>query len=222
MPVLTQSNIFERRDSKMPDLGPSGRSCPISMIYLRTVNIFSLLLISIGLAMDCFAISLGISCSGKPVSIAQVIRVAGAFGAAQAAMPVIGWLGGRSFVDTISSYDHWFIFGVLLLVGVHMVWESFQEEREGEKLDLTRGWGLLSLAILTSIDALATGVALAFEKTDILLAAVTIGSVTFLIVILGFFLGGKAGERLGSWAGVLGGFILIGIGVQVLLAHLLG
>jgi putative Mn2+ efflux pump MntP len=107
------------------------------------------------------------------------------------------------------------------MVGIHMIWESFHEQREGEKLDLTRGWALLSLAVLTSIDALATGVALAFEKTNILLAAVTIGMMTFLIVILGFFLGGRAGERLGRWAGVLGGLILIGIGTRVLLEHLL-
>lgn len=171
--------------------------------------------------MDCFAIALGIACSGKPVSIAHGLRVAGAFGAAQAVMPVIGWLAGRSFVDIISSYDHWALFGLLLLVGVHMIWESFHEEQEGEKLELTRGWPLLSLAVLTSIDALATGMALAFEKTNILLAATAIGLVTFLIVMLGFFVGGKAGERLGRWAGVLGGFILIGIGTQVLLEHVL-
>ncbi len=189
---------------------------------LDEMNILRLLMISVGLAMDCFAMSLGISCSGKPVSVARVLRVAGAFGAAQAVMPVIGWLAGRSLVDIISSYDHWVIFGVLLLVGVHMIWESFHEKQESEKLDLTRGWALLSLAILTSIDALATGVALAFENTDIMLASVSIGIVTFLIVILGFFMGGKAEERLGRWAGVLGGFILIGIGTQVLLEHTLG
>ena len=207
----------------MPGLVYSGHCCPVSMIYFVTlVNILTLLLISIGLAMDCFAIALGISCSGKPVSVAQILRVASAFGSAQAAMPVIGWLAGRSFVGLISSYDHWAIFGLLLLIGVHMIWESFHEEEEGGKRDLTRGWALLSLAILTSIDALATGVALAFEKTNVLLAAVSIGIVTFLVVILGFVLGGKAGERLGRWAGVLGGFILIGLGVQVLLEHILG
>ena len=192
------------------------------MLYLTPVNIFTLFLISIGLAMDCFAIALGISCSGTRIPAARILRVAGAFGGAQAVMPVIGWLAGRSFVDIISSYDHWIIFGVLLMVGIHMIWESFHEEQEGEKFDLTRGWALLSLAVLTSIDALATGVALAFENTNILLAAVTIGIVTFLIVIMGFLLGGKAGERLGRWAGVLGGLILIGIGTQVLLEHILG
>jgi putative Mn2+ efflux pump MntP len=186
------------------------------------VNIFALLLLATGLAMDCFAIALGISCSGKRVSRSRALRVAAAFGFAQAAMPVIGWLAGRGFVNIISGYDHWVIFGLLFLVGAHMIWESFHEEQEGEKLDLTHGWALVSLALLTSIDALATGIALAFENTNILAAALTIGAVTFLIVILGFFIGDKVGERLGRWAGTLGGLILIGIGSQVLLEHLLG
>jgi hypothetical protein len=117
------------------------------------MDIFSLLLIAISLAMDCFAIALGISCSGKRVSRAIVLRVAAAFGAAQAVMPALGWLAGRGLVNIISAYDHWVIFGLLLLVGIHMIWESFHEEEEGEKLDLTRGWALLSMAIITSIDA---------------------------------------------------------------------
>jgi putative Mn2+ efflux pump MntP len=186
------------------------------------MDFVSLLLIALSLSMDCFAIALGISCSGKRVSRAMVLRVASAFGLAQAVMPVIGWLAGRSLVNLISSYDHWVVFGLLLAVGVHMIWESFHEEEEGEKLDLTRGWALISLAVITSIDALATGLALAFQQVNILAASLTIGAVTFLIVTLGFFIGGKVGSLLGRWAGVLGGLILIGIGMRVLLEHVLG
>jgi putative Mn2+ efflux pump MntP len=186
------------------------------------MDIFSLLLIALSLSMDCFAIALGISCSGKKVSRATVLRVAAAFGIAQAVMPVIGWLAGRSLVNIISSYDHWVVFGLLLAVGAHMIWESFHEEEEGEKLDLTRGWALISLAVITSIDALATGLALAFQQVNIAVAAASIGAVTFVVVIMGLVIGGKVGEWLGRWAGVLGGLILIGIGTRVLLEHLLG
>jgi len=186
------------------------------------MDLWSLLLIALSLAMDCFAIALGISCSGRRVSRAMALRVAAAFGIAQAIMPIIGWLAGRSLVNIISSYDHWVVFGLLLLIGVHMIWESFHEEEAGEKLDLTRGWALISLALITSIDALATGLALALQNVNIIKASLIIGSVTFVIVGLGFFIGGKAGTLLGRWAGVLGGLILIGIGTRVLLEHLLG
>jgi putative Mn2+ efflux pump MntP len=186
------------------------------------MDIASLLLIALSLSMDCFAITLGISCSGKRVSRAMVLRVAAAFGIAQAVMALIGWLAGRGLLDLISAYDHWVVFGLLLAVGLHMIWESFHEEQEGEKLDLTRGWALVSLAVITSIDSLATGLALAFQQANIAVASMTIGAVTFIIVIVGFFVGGKVSALLGRWAGVLGGLILIGIGTRVLVEHLVG
>jgi manganese efflux pump family protein len=186
------------------------------------MDFLSLVLVALSLSMDCFAIALGISCSGKKISKATVVRVAAAFGGAQAVMPVIGWLAGRSLLDLISGYDHWVVFGLLLAVGVHMIWESFHEEAEGEKLDLTRGWALLSLAFITSIDALATGLALAFQNVNIAVAAPVIGAVTFAVVTIGFIVGGKVGEVLGKWAGVLGGVILISIGIRVLITHLTG
>jgi putative Mn2+ efflux pump MntP len=184
------------------------------------MDIASLLLIALSLSMDCFAIALGISCSGKTVSRTMVLRVAAAFGGAQAVMAVIGWLAGRGLLDLISAYDHWVVFGLLLAVGLHMIWESFHEEEEGEKLDLTRGWALVSLAVITSIDSLATGLALAFQQANIAVASMTIGAVTFIIVIVGFCVGGKVSARRGRWAGVLGGVILIGIGTRVLVEHL--
>jgi putative Mn2+ efflux pump MntP len=186
------------------------------------MDIFSMLLIGLSLAMDCFAIALGISCSGRKVTRAAALKVATAFGGAQGLMALLGWLAGRRLVGIISAYDHWVVFGLLLIVGVHMIWESFHEEEEGKKLDLTRGWPLLSLAVITSIDALATGLALAFQEANIALAAVIIGAVTFVVVIIGFLIGRKAGELLGRWAGVLGGLILIGIGIKVLIEHLAG
>jgi putative Mn2+ efflux pump MntP len=186
------------------------------------MDILSLLLIALSLSMDCFAIALGISCSGKRISRAMALRVAAAFGGAQALMPFIGWLAGRSLVNIISAYDHWVVFGLLLAVGIHMIWESFREEEEGEKLDLTRGWALISLAVITSIDSLAAGLALAFQQVNIAVAAAAIGAVTFIVVIVGFIIGGKVGEWLGRWAGVLGGLILISIGTRVLMEHLLG
>jgi manganese efflux pump family protein len=182
----------------------------------------SILLVGFSLSMDCFAIALGIGCSRKTVSPGTVFKVALAFGGAQALMPVIGWAAGHALVDLISAYDHWVVFGLLLLVGSHMIWESFHEKEEGEKLNLASGWALLFLAFVTSIDALAAGLALAFEDVDIGLAAAVIGGVTFLVVVIGFTVGRRVGDLMGRWAETLGGLILIGIGVRVLIEHLAG
>ncbi len=186
------------------------------------MDIILIILTAIALSMDCFAVALGISCSGKKISRGATIRVAVTFSIAQGLLLVIGWLAGHSLVSLIAGYDHWVVFGLLLLVGAHMIWESFHEETANDKIDLTRGWALISMAVITSIDDLATGLALAFEQVNIPLAAMVVAIVTFIIVMAGFFIGRKLGELLGRWAGVIGGLILIGIGTRVLIEHLAG
>jgi len=182
----------------------------------------SVLLIAIGLSADCFAVALAASTSSKGYSYSQTLRVCLAFGAAQALMPMLGWLGGKTLVDLISRYDHWVAFGLLLVIGGRMIWESFHsKEDEARERDLSKGLSLLTLAMATSIDALAVGISFAFLSVNILVAALTIGVVCFLITGVGFLAGRKAGQVLGERAETVGGIILIGIGLRILVIHLL-
>jgi putative Mn2+ efflux pump MntP len=151
-----------------------------------------------------------------------MLRVCLAFGAAQALMPVLGWLGGRTLVDLISNYDHWVAFGLLLVIGGRMIWESFHsKEDETKERDFSKGLPLLTLAVATSIDALAVGLSFAFLEVNIVAAVLTIGVVCFLITGLGFLAGRKAGQVLGERAETIGGIILIGIGIRILVSHLI-
>ena len=137
-------------------------------------------------------------------------------------MPVLGWLAGRTIVDYIADYDHWLAFGLLLFVGGRMLWESFRD-KDGQRkdTDITRGLMLLILSVATSIDALAVGLTLAFMKTSIVIASSTIGGVSFLVTALAFLLGRKVGSLVGKRAEIIGGVVLIGIGVKILLEHML-
>ena len=150
----------------------------------------------------------------------RVLRTALSFGAFQTLMPVIGWLAGRTVVDVIGGYDHWVAFGLLGFVGGKMIWESFHEKEEGRKGDATRGLMLITLSVATSIDALAVGLSFAFVQVPIVSASLTIGIVAFLITVLGFFAGRRAGELLGKRAEMVGGLVLIGIGLRILLSHI--
>ena len=158
----------------------------------------------------------------KTLTRFQIFRASLSFGLFQAIMPVLGWLAGRTFVAFIGSFDHWLAFGLLGFVGGRMIWESFHPEREEKRTDITKGLILLTLSIATSIDALAVGLSFAFLKVNILTASLTIGITAFLITILGFLLGKKVGGFVGKRAELIGGLILIGIGVRILLMHLLG
>jgi putative Mn2+ efflux pump MntP len=185
------------------------------------MGFFSILLVALGLSADCFAVALGGSIAMKSFSRLQVLRAAIAFGLFQALMPVLGWLVGQTVVELIADYDHWVAFGLLAIVGGHMLWESFHH-RDGraERTDITRGWPLIILSLATSIDALAVGLTFPFLEVNVLMASLTIGVVAFVATVVGFRLGRKAGELVGRRAAAIGGLLLIAIGLRILLTHL--
>jgi len=186
------------------------------------MQFISIFLIALGLALDCFAIAISGSISMRTLSFLQVFRASLVFGLFQAVMPVLGWLAGRTVVDLIADYDHWVAFTLLALVGGRMIWESFRpRDSSRQGADITRGFLLLTLAVATSIDALAVGLSFAFIKISIMVASLTIGVVTFAVTVTGFLIGRKAGHLIGKRAETMGGLILIGIGIKILLEHLL-
>jgi len=190
---------------------------------MNSVDFLSVFLIAIGLSADCFAVALSASVTAKSPSRLQVLRVAAMFGLFQALMPVLGWLAGQTMVKFIASYDHFVAFALLAVVGGRMIWESFRHKKGYDKqTDITRGWMLLTLAVATSIDALAVGLSLAFIEVHIAVASIIIGVVAFIATVLGFLLGKRAGDLIGRWAEAIGGIVLIAIGLRILISHLLG
>jgi putative Mn2+ efflux pump MntP len=182
----------------------------------------SILIIALGLSADCFAVALSASIAKKTLPLVQGFRIALSFGVFQAAMTIIGWLTGRTIIDFISSYDHWLVFGLLLFVGGRMILESFHEKEEREaRTDITKWHFLLLLSIATSLDALAVGLSFAFLEVNLTMASITIGVVALIITFFGFFAGKKLGALVGKRAEIIGGIILIGIGLRILLEHLL-
>jgi putative Mn2+ efflux pump MntP len=134
-------------------------------------------------------------------------------------MILLGWWAGSYIIDFIAAYDHWVAFGLLAFVGGKMIWESLHEKEE--RTDITRWRYLFILAVATSIDALAVGLSFAVLHVNLAMASITIGTVAFIITFVGFIAGKKLGELVGKRAEIIGGIILIGIGLRILLDHLL-
>ena len=186
------------------------------------LDFISILIIALGLSADCFAVALGGGFSLKKITLNHVLRISFSFGIFQALMPAIGWLVGSSFAGLISSFDHWIAFGLLVFIGGRMLWEFLHSEKEDKKeTDITRGTQLLLLSVATSIDSLAAGLSFAFLEVNIVLAIITIGVVAFMVTAIGFATGRKAGKLIGRWAELAGGIILIGIGLRILITHVL-
>lgn len=187
------------------------------------MNYFDITLMGIGLAMDAFAVSICKGIKMKELKKRNIFIIALFFGGFQMLMPLIGWLLGTQLVDYIREFDHWISFGLLAFIGIKMCIESFKKE-DGEKPDdgKLNIKELFLLAIATSIDALAVGIAFAFsDEVKIIPSISIIGAVTFLICTAGVVIGNKFGAKFKSKAEFLGGLVLTGIGIKLLIEGLL-
>lgn len=188
------------------------------------VMFFTLLLMGVGLAMDAFAVSICKGLSMRKVNKKQCFVIGLFFGGFQALMPFIGWVLGSQFEQYITSIDHWIAFILLGFIGGKMVVEAIREKDEAVEvgkmdppLDLKE---MFILAIATSIDALAVGITFAFLQVPIVEAISIIGITTFVISVIGVYVGNFFGNRYKKKAELAGGMILILIGLKILLEHL--
>lgn len=188
------------------------------------VMFFTLLLMGVGLSMDAFAVSICKGLSMRKVNKKQCLVIGLFFGGFQALMPFIGWVLGSQFEQYITSIDHWIAFILLGFIGGKMVVEAIREKDEAVEvrkmdppLDLKE---MFILAIATSIDALAVGITFAFLQVPIVEAISIIGITTFVISVIGVYVGNFFGNRYKKKAELAGGIILILIGVKILLEHL--
>jgi putative Mn2+ efflux pump MntP len=182
----------------------------------------ALLALSVGLAMDAFAVAVATGLAIQAVTPRHIFRLGFHFGLFQFMMPILGWLAGGQLSNYLQDYDHWLAFVLLSYVGGKMLVEAFSEKDESSDSDPTRGLKLVTLSVATSLDALAVGMSMALLGVSVWLPSVVIGLVAALLTAVGITFGSRIGSRWGRWAEVAGGVVLILIGLRVLLSHLFG
>lgn len=178
--------------------------------------------IGVGLAMDAFAVSVVCGAVFRKLHILHALRMALFFGAFQSLMPLAGYGAGKTFESVIGAYDHWVAFILLSIVGGKMIYEGFKiEDVEKRPADPSSLIALLFLSIATSIDALAAGFTLSLVTDSIGSAVSLIGLITFVLSYAGYLIGKRFGHFFEKKIEIFGGLILIGIGIKILLQHLL-
>lgn len=173
--------------------------------------------------MDAFAVSIAAGVVIPRLTYRHVFRVSFHFGLFQFLMPVVGWALGTTVASYIAAWDHWVAFGLLGFIGGKMLFDAWRGSEEDSKVcaDPTRGVSLITLSVATSIDALAVGLSMAMLQVQVWAPAVIIGLVAAALSAVGITFGHKLGFRFGKWAATLGGVVLIGIGVRILVTHLM-
>ena len=156
---------------------------------------FEVIVLAIALSMDAFAVSIGLGSKGNSKDLG--IKAGLYFGAFQALMPFIGYLGGKGVLGWVDAYSHWIAFGLLALIGGKMIYEGLSEDVEEDIEALTHKTMLL-LAVATSIDAMAAGFSLTLLEINAYLACLIIGVTTFAFSWVGVLIGRHSGTWLES------------------------
>ena len=186
------------------------------------MDTLTLLGIAVALAMDAFAVALATGLALSVMNGRHMFRLGFHFGLFQALMPVVGWFAGMTIQGWIAAYDHWIAFALLAFVGGKMIYEAFfDHDQEILERDPTRGWSLVMLSVATSIDALAVGLSLAILSVSVWVPSLVIGLVAGVLTVVGMLLGRRVNGIWGKRVEVLGGLTLCGIGVKILVEHIL-
>ena len=189
------------------------------------MNLFTTILLALGMSVDAFAAALARGAGSLHYTWRQTVKTALIFGIVETITPLIGWLVGSMAQKFIAAYDHWLAFGLLLALGLKMIWGALHDDddeaaaADGNRTDTTLLLTVIT-AIATSIDSMVVGVGLAFLDANIWLTALAIGTSTTIMAAVGLRLGRLLGQKIGSRAEMAGGVVLIGIGTFILLEHL--
>lgn len=189
------------------------------------MNLLTTILLALGMSVDAFAAALARGAGCLHYTWRQTVKTALIFGIVETITPLIGWLVGSMAQKFIAAYDHWLAFGLLLALGLKMIWGALHDDSDeaaaadGNRTDTTLTLTIIT-AIATSIDSMVVGVGLAFLDVNIWLTALAIGTSTTIMAAIGLRLGRLLGQKIGSRAEMAGGVVLIGIGTFILLEHL--
>lgn len=185
------------------------------------MNPISLIFLALAMSTDAFAAAIGKGSSLHKPRFSEALRTGLIFGVIEAITPVIGWAIGQVASRFVESWDHWIAFVLLLVLGLHMIYNGFKHDAEEEEKPDQHSFLILAVtAFATSIDALAVGVGLAFVDVNIVVAAVAIGIATTVMVTIGVMLGRVLGTVVGKRAEIVGGIVLIMVGSTILYEHL--
>ncbi|WP_297838921.1 manganese efflux pump MntP [Pseudomonas sp.] len=185
------------------------------------MNPIPLIFLALAMSTDAFAAAIGKGSSLHKPRFAEALRTGLIFGVIETITPVVGWLIGHAASRFVESWDHWIAFTLLLILGLHMIYNGLKEADEHDEKPQSHSFMILAVtAFATSIDALAVGVGLAFVDVNIVVAALAIGLATTTMVTIGVMLGRVLGNVVGQRAEIVGGVVLIIVGSTILYEHL--
>lgn len=181
------------------------------------MSLLELVFIAVSLAMDAFTVSMMYGMTIHHFTFIRCFFIAFYFAFFQSVMPYIGFYLGRIFSCYIKAIDHYIAFIFLLVIGIHMIKDAYNEE------EMNAGFHLFDLTVLafaTSIDALAIGITFAFFEVSIVKSSLIIGIITLLLCFIALQIGQYLGHRFQNKALIAGGTTLIVLAFKIFIEHM--
>ena len=185
------------------------------------MDYFTIVIIALGLSFDTFAVSLSYGVIRSGILFRQASWIAIVLAVFQGGLTIAGYYLGSIISDMLKAFDHWIALGLLSFLGIKMIVEGLQKDKDKVAKDYSSALVLLTIAVGTSIDAFAVGISFALLSVRIWEAGIVISAVTFLASMTAIRIGKSAGERLGNKVEIIGGILLIAIGLKIFIEHLL-
>jgi putative Mn2+ efflux pump MntP len=185
------------------------------------MKLIEIVFIAIGLAMDAFAVSLGVGAQGYANKLRPAVRLSFHFGLFQFLMPLLGWYLGIQIEQYIRAVDSWIAFALLGFVGIRMVIAGWSDQQDEIRNDPTKSYTMVLLSVATSIDAFAIGVTLAMMRVEIWYPSFVIGIITACLSFFALKIGSRLSSAFGKRMEIAGGLIIALIGVKLLIEGLM-
>lgn len=179
--------------------------------------------------MDAFSVSIADGLNEPNMKKRKMLGIAFAFAIFQFGMPMLGWLCVHTIVEKFNVFRYaipWIALVLLAFIGGKMIYENIKSRKHPEEeLHGIKSLGLLALfiqAVATSIDALSVGFTIAeYDVVKAIIACGIIGVVTLGFCLVGLFFGKKISSKFSSYAELIGGIILVGIGLEIFISGMI-
>ena len=152
------------------------------------MGISTLLIVSLGLSIDCFTVATAIGAVAKTFKWKDLFLLVFFMGFFQGMFALFGAFLGSRFQYQIENYDHWVSFGLLFILAIRMAYEG-AKHNSVKILYPLKVITALGLATATSIDALAVGISMGLLNMNLFWPATTIAIFSHLMAFMGYFFG---------------------------------
>jgi manganese efflux pump family protein len=176
-------------------------------------ELLTLILMAFALGMDAFSVGLGMGMFN--LRLRQIFKIGITIGIFHVWMPLVGMIAGKFLSNQFGTIATYIGGGLLLVLGVQMIWSSFK--KEDSSVITPVGFGLMVFAFSVSLDSFSVGLTLGIYQAKTVLVLMCFGVAATILTWCGLLVGRKVQNFIGPYSEALGGSILLAFGLKLLL-----